>query len=97
MKISDDGFIKYLKDHFQSPSVNILDFPDDFKSHVFGEDGDDSKIRLAELKAILLEEKTYKLSNDEIERICEIANEKCQSDIPGDDPTATWIDVEKFT
>jgi hypothetical protein len=52
---------------------------------------------LAELKGILLEEKTYKLSNDEIERICEIANEKCQSEMPGDDPTATWIDVEKFT
>ena len=90
MTISDDGFLKSARDHF---TLKKIAFGNELR--FFLEDGE-TRRRLGELRANLGAKGVFLLPEDDVERICQIASDKCVSQDPNDNAIETWIDIEKL-
>ena len=88
--ISDDGFLKSAKDHF---TLKKIAFGSELR--FFLEEGQ-TRMRLGELRTNLGSKGVFLLPEDDVERICQIASDKCVSQDPNDNAIETWIDIEKL-
>ena len=90
VKISDEGFLKSARDHF---TLKKIAFGDEIR---FALDEGQTRLRLGELRSVLGSKGVYQLPEEDVERVCQIANDKCVSQLPNDDALETWIDIEKL-
>jgi len=90
LKISDDGFLKSARDHFKLKKIAFAD-----ELRFFIEDGG-TRMRLGDVRENLGAKGVFLLPEDDVERICQIASDKCVSQEPNDNAIETWIDIEKF-
>ena len=72
VKISDDGFMTSLKRQLSNKSLDIATI---IETSLIGED-DKSRIRLSQLHRELAKPE-YGIETGDIERLCQIANDKC--------------------